>query len=140
MHRRCTVVVHVLILASLPALVLLNPHAQGGRAARCAPMLQRWLMQHAPQTDFAAPDSVQEAHTRLRALPRGSRVVAVGGDGTLNRWLPALLAGGHALGVVPAGSGNDVARAIGVQALAQADARALALHGPLLELRQELKP
>lgn len=115
----------------MSALVLLNPHAQGGRAARQAPALQRWLRRHAPAVGFAAPATLGEAQACLRALPRGSRVVAVGGDGTLNRWLPALLAGGHALGVVPAGSGNDVARAIGVQALAQADALALALHGPL---------
>lgn len=118
-------------LKSMPALVLLNPHAQGGRAARRAPMLQRWLMQNAPQTEFAAPDSVQEAHARLRALPRGSRVVAVGGDGTLNRWLPALLDGGHALGVVPMGSGNDIARALGVHALSLDDALSSALRGPL---------
>jgi hypothetical protein len=48
-------------LKSMPALVLLNPHAQGGRAARRAPMLQRWLMQNAPHTEFAAPDSVPDA-------------------------------------------------------------------------------
>lgn len=118
-------------LKSMPALVLLNPHAQGGRAARRAPALQRWLTQHAPQADFAVPDSVQDAHARLGAMPRGSRVVAVGGDGTLNRWLPALLDGGHALGVVPVGSGNDVARALGVQALSFEDALRCALHGPL---------
>lgn len=112
-------------------LVLLNPHAQGGRAARQAPALQRWLRQNAPAAGFAAPASLDEAQARLRALPRGSRVVAVGGDGTLNRWLPALLDGGHALGVVPAGSGNDTARALGVHALGRDKALRLALHGPL---------
>ena len=118
----------------MSALVLLNPHAQGGRAARQGPALQRWLRRHAPAAGFAAPATLDEAQARLRALPRGSRVVAVGGDGTLNRWLPALLDGGHALGVVPAGSGNDVARALGVHALGRAEALALALHGPLRPL------
>ncbi len=92
------------------------------------------MRRHAPTAGFAAPATLAEARARLHALPRGSRVVAVGGDGTLNRWLPALLDGGHALGVVPAGSGNDVARALGVHALGRDDALALALHGPLRPL------
>lgn len=65
--------------------------------------------------ELHTPDRVAEALARLRALPRGSRVVAVGGDGTLHRWLPALLEGDHELGVVPLGSGNDTARALGVR-------------------------
>ena len=48
------------------------------------------------------------------ALPAGSRVIVFGGDGTVNQLLPSLLAGGHTLGLVAVGNGNDTARALGV--------------------------
>lgn len=43
--------------------------------------------------------------------------MVVGGDGTLNHLLPALLEGRHVLGLVPRGSGNDFARALGLRGL-----------------------
>ncbi len=96
------------------ALVLLNPHAQGRRAARLVKHIEAWLMANAPDVAFAAPDSLDASLNLLLQQARGTRVVAVGGDGTLNRWLPALLQQHLELGVVPLGSGNDSARAIGV--------------------------
>jgi diacylglycerol kinase family enzyme len=96
------------------ALILVNPHAQGGRAAKCIPRIQGWLQKHAPSVQWAAPSQLSESLALLRALPEGSRVVVVGGDGTLNRWLPALLAQKHTLALLPMGSGNDCARAFGV--------------------------
>jgi diacylglycerol kinase family enzyme len=41
-------------------------------------------------------------------------VVVVGGDGTFNRWLPALLDKPLTVGLVPMGSGNDSARGLGL--------------------------
>ncbi len=111
-------------------LVLLNPHAGGGRAARLQTPIHQWLAQHAPGTEFAAPDSVEQARARLQALPRSSRVVVVGGDGTLNQLLPALLAGEHTLGLVPCGSGNDTARALKLHHAPWPAALAHALRGP----------
>lgn len=96
------------------ALVLLNPHAQGGRAARLASRLEAWLMAYAPQATFAALDSLDASLKLLSQQPTGTRVIAIGGDGTLNRWLPMLLQNQLELGLVPLGSGNDTARAIGV--------------------------
>lgn len=112
------------------ALVLLNPHAQGGRAARLAPQMQTWLAKHAPEVAFAAPSSLDESLQLLQQLPPGTRVVAVGGDGTLNRWLPVLLDQQLALGLVPFGSGNDTARAIGVYGQDWRTALPHALTGP----------
>ncbi len=91
--------------------MLLNPHAQGGRAAALLPRLQAALP---PDVVLHAPRDLVDALALLQQLPRGSRVVAVGGDGTLNRWLPALLRNDLELGVVPVGSGNDVARSLGL--------------------------
>jgi diacylglycerol kinase (ATP) len=111
-------------------LVLLNPHAQGGRAARQAPDLAAWLSAHAPGVTLAAPDSLADSLALLRDLLAGSRVVAVGGDGTLNRWLPAVLAQQLQLGLVPMGSGNDSARGLGLYGLLWTEALAHALNAP----------
>lgn len=111
-------------------LVLLNPHAGGGRAARLQRPLEQWLAQHAGGTELAAPATVELARERLQLLPKSSRVVVVGGDGTLNQMLPALLAGAHTLGLVPCGSGNDIARALGLYRAPWAAALAHALSGP----------
>jgi len=111
-------------------LVLLNPHAQGGRAARRIPALRAWLAAHAPDVQLAAPEALQDSVALLQSLPEGSRVVVVGGDGTLNCWLPTLLARRLTVGLLPMGSGNDSARAWGVHGLPWAQALALALQGP----------
>lgn len=42
------------------------------------------------------------------------RVVAVGGDGLIHHALPALVESNTALGIVPSGTGNDFARALGL--------------------------
>lgn len=112
------------------ALVLLNPHAQGGRAAHRIPALRDWLSQHAPDAQLAAPEALEGSIALLQALPEGSRVVVVGGDGTLNRWLPTLLARQLTVGLVPMGSGNDSARAWGVFGLPWRQALSHALQGP----------
>jgi diacylglycerol kinase family enzyme len=112
-------------------LVLLNPHAQGGRAARRIPALRDWLVQHAPSAQLAAPEALADSIALLQALPEGSRVVVVGGDGTLNRWLPTLLARRLTVGLVPMGSGNDCARAWGVFGLSWPQALTHALQGPM---------
>ena len=112
------------------AVVLLNPHAQGGRAARRIPALRSWLAQHAPQAILAAPEALEGSIAVLEALPEGSRVIVIGGDGTLNRWLPTLVSRRLTVGLVPMGSGNDSARAWGVLGLPWPQALALALQGP----------
>ena len=94
-------------------LVLLNPHAQGGRAARQLPALASALLTLAPEATLAAPTSLADSLALLQSQPAGSRVVVVGGDGTFNRWLPALLDKPLTVGLVPMGSGNDSARGLG---------------------------
>lgn len=94
--------------------VLLNPNARGGRAARVIPEMGAWLRTHHPGTELHVPASAVEASQLVGSLPTGSKVVAVGGDGTLNRLLPSILGGRHRLGIVAWGSGNDFARAHGL--------------------------
>ena len=115
----------------IPAQVLLNPHAQGGHAANLLPGISTWLHTHAPGTHLAAPAALADSLALLRGLPRRSRVVVVGGDGTLNRWLPVFLERELTLALVPMGSGNDSARALGLYGQSWQTAMDHALHAPI---------
>ncbi|MEY3473744.1 MAG: hypothetical protein RL087_202 [Pseudomonadota bacterium] len=95
------------------ALVLLNPRAAGGGAGRLAADVRELTEHSGAGHRFVAPDSVDEALALVRTLPPGTRVVLCGGDGTVHRMLPALMECKHLLGLVPCGSGNDLARALG---------------------------
>ena len=112
-------------------LILINPHAAGGRARKLKGPIQAWCealpAQSAPP-QIVAPESIEKAHSLLSELPPLTRVVVVGGDGTLNQILPTLLHGGHEVGLVPFGSGNDCARAWGLHRLSWQQALAHALH------------
>ncbi|ODT33150.1 MAG: hypothetical protein ABS55_13790, partial [Lautropia sp. SCN 70-15] len=111
------------------AIVVVNPRAAGGRAARLLGPIEAWLSRHAPGTPVLAAGT-DEIRDRLSGLSQGSRVVLVGGDGSVHRLLPALLAGRLELGLVPVGTGNDFARALGVFGLGLEDALARALRAP----------
>jgi YegS/Rv2252/BmrU family lipid kinase len=97
--------------------LLINPHAGGGRARTLIPALQAWGAAQATPATVKVADTVPQALDWLRALPRGATVALVGGDGTINQLLPAFLSNDLTLGLVPRGSGNDVARALGVAGL-----------------------
>ena len=113
-----------------PTLVLLNPHAQGGRAARHHADLLQALLSRQLTLPLEAPDTVDEALSLLMQQPRGARVVLVGGDGTLQQWLPAIMAQQLEVGLVPLGSGNDLARALGLLGLSPTEALLHALQAP----------
>ena len=111
------------------ALVLVNPHARGGRIRRWLPALRETLETLTPIARLQSPETLEEALDVLMHEPDGARVVVVGGDGTFNRWLPALLVRRFSIGLVPLGSGNDLARALSLNRHDWRQALADALHG-----------
>ena len=111
------------------ALVLVNPLARGGRVRRLLPAMSAALDTLTPFPRLLVPTSVDDALDGLMREAEGARVVVVGGDGTLNRWLPALLARRLSVGLVPLGSGNDLARALGLNLQHWQTALADALQG-----------
>ena len=116
---------------SMAALILINPHAAGGRARKLKHPIQAWcdaLPAESEQPQIASPESIEIALALISELPHRTRVVVVGGDGTLNQMLPALLHGDHEVGLVPYGSGNDCARAWGLHRFSWQQALAHALH------------
>lgn len=112
--------------ASLPALCLLNPHAANGRCAALAAPLREAL----PQVPLVLPQNAAAARQRLLALPEGSRVIVAGGDGTVHQLLPALVARKLQLALLPGGTGNDLARALGLARMGWREALAHAQRAP----------
>lgn len=98
--------------------VLVNPAAGGGRAAEVWKRLLDGAPEFAGARLILAADR-ESARLRLdEALAEVDAVVALGGDGTAhlvaNRILEAGLGERVALGLIPAGSGSDFARCLGL--------------------------
>ncbi|MEZ4771132.1 MAG: diacylglycerol kinase family lipid kinase [Caldilineales bacterium] len=103
------------------ALVIFNPYAGRGRGAKRAEAVVAAL--HAVDFEFDSVVSENRGHAvelAQRAVEAGRElIVAAGGDGTLNEVVNGILkadAEGPAarLGVMPIGSGNDFAGALGI--------------------------
>jgi diacylglycerol kinase (ATP) len=91
-------------------LIVVNPAAGGGRAARVAAALG----------GIPGELVVAESRERLCELAAGAsaaghdRLVVIGGDGTIQDVVNGMLGAGRAvpIGIVPAGTGNDLARSL----------------------------
>ncbi len=94
--------------------LVINPHAGGGRAGRLVPAMRAWAAARNEAVTVHVAEGVPATLSWLQSLPRGTRVALVGGDGSVNQLLPALLANDLCLALIPQGSGNDVARALGI--------------------------
>jgi len=97
--------------------VVFNPRSGKGRGARLvAPVLQALGGNVAHGVTSSAGD---EGPLAVEALGRGfRRIVAVGGDGTWSNVGSAIIRSGvdAALGLVPAGTGCDLAKSLGIPA------------------------
>ena len=109
-----------------PLYIVMNPHAGGGRAARLVPALRAWAASRSTPATLHVAGDVLATLAWLRALPQGARVALVGGDGSVNQLLPAFLDNGLCMALIPRGSGNDVARALGVAGMHWREALLLA--------------
>ncbi len=97
--------------------LLVNPAAGRGTGARHLARLAELAAEigaGAPVISESAADLVEQAR---RAAAEGvERLLVAGGDGTLHHVVQGLAGTGCALGVVPVGSGNDLAGSLGVPA------------------------
>jgi len=127
-------------LATIPRVTdVLIVHNPGSRRGRDVAAVVRRIL--AESEDAGAADSSGDAIAAVRAefvsitdldrqeAPSG-RVVAIGGDGTINAALSWLHSRGadRPLGIVPSGTGNNLARGLGLSLDAETAAR-LALAG-----------
>lgn len=98
-------------------LVIVNPTAGGGRAARLVPWLRERLASRPEAALHVTRRAGEGEELAAQALGQGhDRIVAVGGDGTVQEVVNGLLStsSGVELGIVPVGTGNDLARSIGL--------------------------
>ncbi|MGY2896808.1 diacylglycerol/lipid kinase family protein [Deinococcus sp. UYEF24] len=99
-----------------PFAVVLNPQAGRGLAGREWPRVERELLARGLPYRLVQASSGPEACAALEQLPTDWPALAVGGDGTAHGLLPELHRSGRALGLVPLGSGNDLAALLGLRA------------------------
>lgn len=93
-------------------LFIVNPHSGTSDKASFAPMVERVL--DAEQFDYNIEFTQYAGHATELAqqavAEKYDAVIAVGGDGTVNETARALINTPTALGIVPCGSGNGLAR------------------------------
>ena len=116
---------------SAATVAVVNPASCAGRTGRAWPELRRALAAAGVEVEERLTTAPREATELTRAALRGGceRVVAVGGDGTLNEVVNGFLttdgspvAPGAVLGLVPSGTGGDFRRTAGIPAGAAAAA------------------
>jgi diacylglycerol kinase (ATP) len=97
---------------------IVNPAAGGGRARRLLPVVQEFARSRTPAAEVVTTRGRGHATELARAAADAgfTRVVGVGGDGTLHEIANGIHQSGAsaALGVVPAGAGNDFVRSLGL--------------------------
>ncbi|WP_344445316.1 diacylglycerol kinase family protein [Kitasatospora nipponensis] len=113
---------------------VVNPVSGGGKAfAHWEPVAE--LLRAAGATVRAERTRSREhaVQCATEAARRGEVVVAVGGDGMVRDAADGAVRGGGTLGIVPAGRGNDLARALGLPTDPAGLARLL-LEGPTRQI------
>jgi diacylglycerol kinase family enzyme len=109
--------------------LVVNPAAGHGRGTRVLPAVLGALARGpggpAGIRVSQATGLAGAARTAASAAGRGETVVAVGGDGLVGTLAAALAGTGAPLGIIPAGSGNDFARMLGIPARPRLAAQAL---------------
>ena len=97
--------------------VLANPAAGGGRAGEALPSLRRFAAEARWNAEIQVAANARDLALRAReAAADGARQIFVlGGDGTFQVLLNAIeLPSDVALGILPAGGGNDLAASLGL--------------------------
>ena len=97
--------------------MIVNPAAGRGRIHAALPALRAAFSTRGIDTTFETSAPGEEEELATRAIRAGNRtIIAVGGDGTCGQVANAILSSGEScrLAVVPAGTGNDFAKTLGV--------------------------
>src|SRR5919112_923205 len=94
--------------------LVLNPSAGKGRAGGLRASVSRFFEERGLRPVWHVTEGPGRAVSIVRRLPEEISVVAVGGDGTVHEVAAACAGTGRTMGVLPAGSGNDYVKALGV--------------------------
>jgi diacylglycerol kinase (ATP) len=97
-------------------LVIVNPSSGGGWALRAEPAVRSLLVARGRHAEFVRSKSAED----IRSLAAGAAAqgfryaVALGGDGAFHHLIEGVRGTDVVAGFFPAGSGNDIARALGI--------------------------
>ncbi len=96
-------------------LFIINPVAGGGRTKKLVPLINDIMGQNNIEYDIVFTTRPKEGtDLASKGIDRGySKIVAVGGDGTVNEVAFGIVGKGT-LGILPSGTGNDLARALNI--------------------------
>ena len=96
--------------------LVVNPTAGKGRAARCIePVAERLRQAHVSVRQIAGGSAAESLDLTRAAVEEGvDAVVALGGDGMAHLALQAVAGTATPLGLIPAGTGNDLAGTLGL--------------------------
>ncbi|MFN4079829.1 MAG: diacylglycerol/lipid kinase family protein [Saprospiraceae bacterium] len=101
---------------SQPTLLIFNPRAGMRQLHKTRDLVEKHIDQNRFRCDFA--ETLSHGHAlklgREAAQSGYTYVIAVGGDGSVNEIATALIGTDTVLGVLPAGSGNGLARGLGM--------------------------
>lgn len=115
-----------------------NPTAGRGRAGKLLPTVVRELLNRVPEASLWVHQATSYDEARLRCIAaveaarphpvagRQDCLVVMGGDGMMHLGLNAAASSGVPLGLVPAGTGNDFCRGVGIPRSPQQAARVIA--------------
>jgi diacylglycerol kinase (ATP) len=116
--------------------VILNPWADRGRAGSLKDKIVEWSR---PFGSLEVVQTTEPGHAKILATQAADEgcqlVVAAGGDGTIHEVVNGLVRGGRSettLGVIPIGSGNDFAYALGLPTNPEAAVKKLFTGQPRL--------
>jgi YegS/Rv2252/BmrU family lipid kinase len=118
--------------SAAPAVVILNPASNGGRAAKLRKVVEKALL--GGRGELLLTTAPYDAtHIAAEAARAGRPIVVVGGDGAVHEAASGLLSTGANVpfGVVPAGNGNDYAFHVAHMPHEPLAALELALTGPV---------
>ena len=95
--------------------LIANPAAGRGRSGETVFRVLELLKARGVEFDLELTKGPRDAAIIARkALEGFDVIVAIGGDGTINEIMPGMLFSDKPLGIVPAGSGNDFIKSMGI--------------------------
>jgi diacylglycerol kinase (ATP) len=99
------------------ALVVINPKSGGGKGAIVGGKVRKHFVESKEQVTFIEAASLAETLLQVQQASSSQNfdcLICVGGDGLVHDLLPAVIEHSLPLLVIPAGTGNDFARTLGL--------------------------
>ncbi|MBQ9694836.1 MAG: acylglycerol kinase family protein, partial [Oscillospiraceae bacterium] len=97
--------------------ILINPTGAGGRTVKYWKSLEKLFAESGREYQVHMTRSEQDLEEICRKIGAGEDLVIVGGDGTINQAVNGLAdPAGVRLGIIPCGSGNDLAKDLSLPA------------------------